>query len=68
MSHNEFLCNKKVKRSLIVSHAYNIKTGLSLSFLQQTKKSKYRQLGPSMANPRNPRVLELVEELWKNET
>lgn len=58
----------KVKRSLIASHAYNIKTELSLSFIQQTKKSKRRQLGPSMANPRNPRLLKLVEERWKRET
>jgi hypothetical protein len=62
----ELNADPKVKRSLITSHAYNIKIGLSLSFIHQTKKSKHRQLGPSMANPRNPSILKLVEEDWKS--
>lgn len=60
--------NPKIRRSLIAAHAYNIKTELSLSFIKQTKKSKHRQLGPSMANPRNPHLLKLVEESFKGET
>jgi hypothetical protein len=58
----------EVKRSLIAAHAYNIKIGLSLSCIQQTKRAKRRQLGPSMANPRNPRALKLIEERWKRGT
>lgn len=63
--YHELNRDAKVKRSLIASYAYNIKIGLSLSFIQQIKKSKHRQLGPSMANPRNPRLLRLVEEHWE---
>jgi len=57
----------EIRRSLIVSHAPNINIGLPLSFIRQTKKSKRRQLGPSMANPRNPAAVEFIEDTWKNE-
>lgn len=54
----------KLRRSLIISHQNNIKMELKLSFISETKKAKRRQLGPSMSNPRNPHLLELLEDEW----
>lgn len=54
--------NPRGKDFLVVCCPYDIKTGLCLSFIQQTKRSKRRQPGPSMDNVRNPHMLRLIEE------
>jgi len=52
------------RRTLVACSTCDVNMNLSLSFIAQTKKAKSRRVGPSMANPRNPRVLAQVEEAF----
>jgi hypothetical protein len=51
----------KTIKSLVSIHQRNIVANLSLTFCSLLKKAKKFELGPSMANYRNPELLRIVE-------